>query len=60
MAESPQAGSKNSEFASAFHAHLEETHGQSDQVAEAGGLELKRIKRAGMEGLVEESGDTIN
>lgn len=45
-----------------FTSHLEETRGQVeriDQVVEASGLKLKRIKCAAMEGLVEESQETI-
>ncbi|MGY1457349.1 MULTISPECIES: YciE/YciF ferroxidase family protein [unclassified Luteimonas] len=57
---------KNSEsekLAGAFEAHLEETLGQIeriDQVAEMLGIKLKRIKCAAMEGLVEESKETID
>jgi len=46
-----------------FTSHLEETHGQVeriDQVVEASGLKLKRIKCAAMEGLVEEGSETID
>lgn len=45
-----------------FTSHLEETKGQVeriDQVVEASGLKLKRIKCAAMEGLVEEGQETI-
>lgn len=45
-----------------FTSHLEETRGQVeriDQVVEASGLKLKRIKCAAMEGLVEEGQETI-
>lgn len=45
-----------------FTSHLEETRGQVeriDQVVEASGLKLKRIKCAAMEGLVEEAQETI-
>ncbi|WPB56282.1 ferritin-like domain-containing protein [Xylophilus sp. GOD-11R] len=50
------------ELKTLFTAHLEETQGQVeriDQVVEASGLKLKRIKCAAMEGLVEESQETI-
>ncbi|MFA0923428.1 YciE/YciF ferroxidase family protein [Xanthomonas fragariae] len=46
----------------AFALHLEETQGQIeriDQVVEALGIKLKRIKCAAMEGLVEESREVI-
>jgi ferritin-like metal-binding protein YciE len=46
----------------AFEAHLEETLGQIeriDQVVEALGIKLKRIKCAAMEGLVEEAKEVI-
>ncbi|AOD16091.1 ferritin-like domain-containing protein [Xanthomonas fragariae] len=46
----------------AFELHLEETQGQIeriDQVVEALGIKLKRIKCAAMEGLVEESREVI-
>lgn len=45
-----------------FTSHLEETRGQVeriDQVVEASGFKLKRIKCAAMEGLVEEGQETI-
>jgi len=48
----------NPDLASAFETHLEETRGQVErleQVAEACGVKLKRVKCAGMEGLVEET-----
>ncbi|MEZ0606028.1 ferritin-like domain-containing protein [Paraburkholderia sp. IW21] len=47
---------------SAFEKHLEETHGQIqriDQVVEATGIKLKRIKCVAMEGLVEEGQEQI-
>ncbi|KLD69812.1 YciE/YciF ferroxidase family protein [Xanthomonas pisi] len=47
----------------AFETHLEETRGQIeriDQVVEALGIKLKRIKCAAMEGLVEESREVID
>ncbi len=50
------------QLADAFRTHLEETQGQIerlDQVVEATGLRLKRIKCAAMEGLVEEAQDEI-
>lgn len=50
------------ELKTLFTTHLEETQGQVeriDQVVEASGLKLKRIKCAAMEGLVEESQETI-
>jgi ferritin-like metal-binding protein YciE len=46
------------ELAAAFETHLEETRGQVErieQIAEACGIKLKRIKCDGMEGLVEET-----
>ncbi|WP_263142104.1 ferritin-like domain-containing protein [Pseudomonas sp. RIT-PI-AD] len=46
----------------AFKAHLEETQGQIeriDQLVEASGLKLKRMKCVAMEGLVEESKELI-
>ncbi|EJN08364.1 ferritin-like domain-containing protein [Herbaspirillum sp. YR522] len=52
----------NPDLAAAFTAHLEETHGQIeriDQVVEATGIRLKRIKCAAMEGLVEEGKEQI-
>ncbi|MEN3113227.1 ferritin-like domain-containing protein [Uliginosibacterium paludis] len=53
----------NSELAQAFETHLEETLGQVqriDQIVEAKGLRLKRLKCAAMEGLVEESRELID
>ncbi|WOD17064.1 DUF892 family protein [Paraburkholderia kirstenboschensis] len=47
---------------SAFETHLEETQGQIeriDQVVEASGIKLKRIKCVAMEGLVEEGQEQI-
>jgi ferritin-like metal-binding protein YciE len=47
---------------SAFEKHLEETQGQIqriDQVVEATGIKLKRIKCVAMEGLVEEGQEQI-
>ncbi|MEC5399888.1 YciE/YciF ferroxidase family protein [Uliginosibacterium sp. H1] len=52
----------NAQLVAAFESHLEETHGQVeriDQVVEASGVKLKRIKCAAMEGLVEESKEVI-
>jgi ferritin-like metal-binding protein YciE len=49
-------------LAAAFKTHLEETRGQIeriDQVVEATGIRLRRIKCAAMEGLVEESDEVI-
>jgi ferritin-like metal-binding protein YciE len=49
-------------LAAAFKMHLEETRGQIeriDQLVEAGGFRLKRIKCAAMEGLVEEGEEVI-
>jgi len=46
------------ELAAAFEAHLEETRGQVariEELAEAAGLKLKRIKCEGMAGLIEEA-----
>ncbi|MBB6599950.1 ferritin-like domain-containing protein [Luteimonas sp. MC1825] len=56
---------KNSEsekLAAAFETHLEETLGQIeriDQVVQILGIKLKRMKCVAMEGLVEESKETI-
>lgn len=49
--------SSNPDLAAAFELHLDETQGQIeriDQVVEALGIRLKRIKCAAMEGLIEE------
>ena len=49
-------------LAEGFTMHLEETQGQIeriDQIVEAQGLKLKRIKCLAMEGLVAEGGETI-
>ncbi|MDZ9523721.1 DUF892 family protein, partial [Escherichia coli] len=47
----------------AFHAHLEETHGQIeriDQVVESeSNLKIKRMKCVAMEGLIEEANEVI-
>ncbi len=47
----------------AFHAHLEETHGQIeriDQVVESeSNLKIKRMKCVAMEGLIEEADEVI-
>jgi ferritin-like metal-binding protein YciE len=51
------------DLAAAFESHLEETQGQVeriDQVVEALGIRLKRIKCAAMEGLVEEGKEVID
>ena len=51
------------QLAAAFETHLEETRGQVeriDQVAELCGFKLKRIKCAGMEGLIEEATSMID
>jgi len=53
----------NPDLATAFASHLEETQGQIeriDQVVEALGIKLKRIKCAAMEGLVEEGKEIID
>ncbi|MDQ0008167.1 ferritin-like metal-binding protein YciE [Luteibacter jiangsuensis] len=50
------------ELKQAFETHLEETQGQVeriDQIVEALGIRLKRIKCAAMEGLVEEGKEVI-
>jgi ferritin-like metal-binding protein YciE len=55
--------STNPGLRSAFEAHLEETQGQIgriDQVVEAGGIKLKRIKCVAMEGLIEEGLEQID
>ncbi len=52
----------NPKLAEAFTAHLEETQGQIeriDQLVEAEGLKLKRMKCVAMEGLVEESKELL-
>ena len=52
----------NEQLAAAFEAHLEETMGQIErieQVAEAVGIKLKRIKCEGMEGLVDEGKEVM-
>jgi ferritin-like metal-binding protein YciE len=54
--------STNPDLVAAFKTHLEETHGQIeriDQVVEACGIKLKRIKCVAMEGLVEEGQEQI-
>ncbi|APR39421.1 YciE/YciF ferroxidase family protein [Paraburkholderia sp. SOS3] len=51
------------ELSSAFTTHLEETRGQIeriDQVVEACGIRLKRIKCVAMEGLIEEGQEQID
>jgi ferritin-like metal-binding protein YciE len=51
------------ELKQAFETHLEETQGQVeriDQIVEALGIRLKRIKCAAMEGLVEEGKEVID
>ncbi|WP_296264383.1 MULTISPECIES: ferritin-like domain-containing protein [unclassified Pseudomonas] len=53
----------NPQLAEAFKTHLEETHGQIeriDQLVEAEGLKLKRMKCAAMEGLVEEGKELLD
>ena len=53
---------QNPQLVTAFETHLEETNGQIDridQVVEAMGIRLKRIKCAAMEGLVEEGKEII-
>ncbi|MGF6698203.1 ferritin-like metal-binding protein YciE [Paraburkholderia sp. MM5496-R1] len=48
---------------SAFETHLEETQGQIeriDQVVEASGIKLKRVKCVAMDGLVEEGQEQID
>jgi ferritin-like metal-binding protein YciE len=55
--------SSNPELAAAFQTHLEETQGQIeriDKIVENGGLKLKRMKCAAMEGLVEEGAEIID
>ncbi|MGN2432796.1 YciE/YciF ferroxidase family protein [Pseudomonas syringae] len=55
--------STNPLLAEAFKAHLEETHGQIeriDQLVEAEGLKLKRMKCVAMEGLIEESKELLD
>lgn len=50
------------QLAEGFTQHLEETQGQIeriDQIVEAQGLKLKRVKCLAMEGLVAEGGETI-
>ncbi|HKR38527.1 MAG TPA: ferritin-like domain-containing protein [Paraburkholderia sp.] len=53
----------SSDLKSAFENHLEETNGQIqriDQIVEATGIKLKRIKCVAMEGLVEEGQEQID
>lgn len=53
----------NPQLAEAFNTHLEETNGQIeriDQLVEAEGLKLKRMKCAAMEGLVEEGKELLD
>src|ERR1700756_719535 len=55
--------STNPDLQAAFERHLEETHGQIqriDQIVEATGVKLKRIKCVAMEGLVEEGQEQID
>jgi ferritin-like metal-binding protein YciE len=55
--------STNPGLRSAFETHLEETRGQIeriDQVVEASGIKLKRIKCVAMEGLIEEGQEQID
>ncbi|KPW33432.1 Uncharacterized protein ALO43_02226 [Pseudomonas tremae] len=55
--------STNPLLAEAFKAHLEETNGQIeriDQLVEAEGLKLKRMKCVAMEGLIEESKELLD
>jgi ferritin-like metal-binding protein YciE len=55
--------STNPGLRSAFETHLEETQGQIeriDQVVEASGIKLKRIKCVAMEGLIEEGQEQID
>ncbi|GAB7521308.1 YciE/YciF ferroxidase family protein [Paraburkholderia sp. 2C] len=52
----------HAELSSAFMTHLEETQGQIeriDQVVEACGIRLKRVKCVAMEGLIEEGQEQI-
>ncbi|QYD70927.1 ferritin-like domain-containing protein [Paraburkholderia edwinii] len=53
----------HSELSGAFTTHLEETQGQIeriDQVVEACGIRLKRVKCVAMEGLIEEGQEQID
>uniref|UniRef100_UPI0021A2AB14 YciE/YciF ferroxidase family protein n=1 Tax=Escherichia coli TaxID=562 RepID=UPI0021A2AB14 len=54
----------NEKLSQAFHAHLEETHGQIeriDQVVESeSNLKIKRMKCVAMEGLIEEAKEGAN
>jgi ferritin-like metal-binding protein YciE len=55
--------STNPGLRSAFETHLEETQGQIeriDQVVEASGIKVKRIKCVAMEGLIEEGQEQID
>ena len=55
--------STSPDLQAAFESHLEETQGQIqriDQIVEATGLRLKRIKCVAMEGLVEEGQEQID
>lgn len=53
----------NEKLSQAFHAHLEETHGQIeriDQIVESeSNLKIKRMKCVAMEGLIEEADEVI-
>ena len=53
----------NEKLSQAFHAHLEETHGQIeriDQIVESeSNLKIKRMKCVAMEGLIEEANEVI-
>ncbi|SHI01323.1 YciE/YciF ferroxidase family protein [Pollutimonas bauzanensis] len=53
----------NPKLSEAFRNHLDETEGQIeriDEIVETGGLKLKRMKCAAMEGLVEEGKEVID
>lgn len=53
---------QNEQLSEAFQTHLQETHGQIeriDQVVEACGIRLQRVKCVAMEGLIEEAHELI-
>nr|CAC9153486.1 Domain of uncharacterised function (DUF892) [Escherichia coli] len=63
LAKLARATSNEKKLSQAFHAHLEETHGQIeriDQVVESeSNLKIKRMKCVAMEGLIEEANEVI-
>jgi len=54
---------QNEQLSEAFQTHLQETHGQIeriDQVVDACGIKLQRVKCVAMEGLIEEAQELID